>query len=166
MSIGSFFTKASSLMSLSNWRLAIAWNATSELVSELNRDLYEAEFKVVVAKDTGSSDLDEYTKTRVFYDMLDFILFQLDRRIDRTPANKEVDPDYKITERLDKMEQGLIGILKSIKADKEFNSTILGYVDKFQQMRDQIAERDCLLSPIVGERIHDRSSLLRAIRSD
>ena len=163
MSIWAFLTKIPSLLSLSNWRVEIAWNATSALVTELNRDLYESEFKVVVAEDVNPSDLEEYAKTRVFYDILDFIFFQLDRRIDRTPDNKEVDPGNKISEGLEKMEYGLIGILKSIKSDKEFDAKILGYVDRFQQMRDQIAERDCLLSPVDDERIHDRISLLRSI---
>ena len=154
------------LMSKTKRRSAFAMVRAQSLVWELDRDLYAAKYKVERLETVSTKDLREYNGSVIVYEIMEFILFRFQQRMDRTPDNKVIDPDFKLFEASSNLERTTVALLKCIHPDKEIYTKAFDFIDRLQKLRDEMVERDCMLSPVVGDPIRNRTDLVRALRDD
>ncbi len=118
----------------------------------------------------GNREENERDGNFLFF-MIEVSIHSIEEQIKNTPDDQEVDSDGNVVSGLEKMESGIVLMMKSIvpKDDgsgKVFYDRMWDYIGRLQDIRNRIVERDCLLSPVVGKPFTDRKGFLLAIRDD
>ncbi len=139
------------------------------LVAEVDRDLRESRDET---RAVPSGDAADATSPRLLLDVADFLLYKFDRKIERTPPDREADPDDAMYDALEEMEHSLVLMIRSLrpptasdKAQRAFEAEVWKTVDRIQETRLRIGERDRLLSPVVGGTFNDVEGFRRALHA-
>ncbi len=95
--------------------------------------------------------------------IMDFLFHRIEQKIQRTPDDKEIDPESTISIALEGMEDGLVKMAQSF--DPPFVD-FYEYAEKVQKLRERILMHDGLASPVIGNLITDVKSYRRAMPED
>ena len=140
------------------------------LVVEMDRDLYKVRDETRV--DTTADTVNEFAG-HMLPEVVDFLLYKLEMKIERTPPDKEVDPDDTMYDALEKMENGLVLMIEALHPPTEsdmsqqrFEADVLKAVERIQEARRRISERDSPLSPVVGGRFNDISGFRKVLNGE
>ncbi len=140
------------------------------LVAEVDRDLRESRDET---RAVPSGDAADATSPRLLLDVADFLLYKFDRKIERTPPDREADPDDAMYDALEEMEHSLVLMIKSLrpptesdKAQRAFKADVWKTVDRIQETRRRVSERDRLLSPVVGGTFKDVEGFRKVLNGE
>ncbi len=137
------------------WSKRVFPNAWPLLVESV-RDVAETD-----KKSHGTAE--EFAKENMVSIIMDFLFHQIEQKIQRTPDDKEIDPESNISIALEGMEDGFVKMAQSF--DPPFVE-FYEYAEKVQKLRERILIHDGLASPVIGDLITDVKSYRRAMPED